>query len=91
MAMTMRVEIFSDVLEALVDFSSRVLRFNLDRDEGGGPWRKACRSDLGGLTDFRSSTRPAATCASPADRAAGRPRGDSQRTATRHGRFLASR
>lgn len=33
MAMTLRVEIFSDDLDALVDFYTRVLRFGVDRDE----------------------------------------------------------
>ena len=33
MAVTLRIEIFTDDLDALVDFYTRVLRFRLDRDE----------------------------------------------------------
>ena len=36
MAVTLRIEIFSDDLDSLVDFYTRVLRFRLDRDERAG-------------------------------------------------------
>jgi lactoylglutathione lyase len=35
MTMTLRVEIFTDDLDALVDFYTRVLGFTVDRDERG--------------------------------------------------------